>query len=78
MKHITSNRQIRRMVERIEKEIELSADIRKAFLEINRKDFVPTGFGHIAYELPPLPIKEKQWISSPITVAKMTNIPPCE
>jgi len=32
------------------------------------------GFGHIAYELDALPIKEKQWISSPITVSvKMTK-----
>jgi len=73
MNQITSEIQRIKMIERIEKEIELSPDIKRAFLEINRKDFVPNGFGHIAYELDALPIKERQWISSPLTVAKMTK-----
>jgi len=73
MNQITLEIQKVKMVERIEKEIPLSYDIRRAFLEINREDFVPKGFGHIAYELDALPIKERQWISSPLTVAKMTQ-----
>jgi len=73
MNQITLEIQRVKMVERIEKEIPLSYDVKRAFLEINRKDFVPTGFGHIAYELDALPIKERQWISSPLTVAKMTQ-----
>jgi len=73
MNQITSQIQRIKMVERIEKHIRLSADVKRAFLEINRKDFVPIGFGHIAYELDALPIKEHQWISSPLTVAKMTQ-----
>jgi len=61
------------MVEEIEKRFKLYPYVKKAFLEINRKEFVPTGFGHIAYQLDALPMKENQWISSPLTVAKMTQ-----
>jgi len=61
------------MVEEIEKKFKLYPYVKKAFLAINRKEFVPTGFGHIAYQLDALPIKENQWISSPLTVAKMTQ-----
>ncbi len=62
-----------RMVEEIEKEFKLYPYVKKAFLEVNRKNFVPTGFGHIAYQLDALPMQQKQWISSPLTVAKMTQ-----
>jgi len=61
------------MVEEIENKFKLYPYVKKAFLAINRKEFVPTGFGHIAYQLDALPIKENQWISSPLTVAKMTQ-----
>ena len=61
------------MVEEIEKEFKLYPYVKKAFLEINRKEFVPIGFGYIAYQLDALPMKENQWISSPLTVAKMTQ-----
>jgi len=61
------------MVEEIEKKFELYPYVKKAFLEINRKEFVPIGFGHIAYQLDALPMQENQWISSPLTVAKMTQ-----
>ncbi len=62
-----------RMVEEIEKQFDLSPYIKKAFLEVNRQLFVPTGFGHIAYQLDALPMQQNQWISSPLTVAKMTQ-----
>ncbi len=61
------------MVEEIEREFKLYPYVKKAFLEVNRKIFVPTGFGHIAYQLDALPMQQKQWISSPLTVAKMTQ-----
>ncbi|MCK4441130.1 MAG: protein-L-isoaspartate(D-aspartate) O-methyltransferase, partial [Sulfurovaceae bacterium] len=61
------------MVEEIEKKFKLYPYVKKAFLEVNRKKFVPIGFGYIAYQLDALPMKENQWISSPLTVAKMTQ-----
>jgi protein-L-isoaspartate(D-aspartate) O-methyltransferase len=61
------------MVEEITKKFKLYPYIQKAFLEVNRKSFVPTGFGHIAYQLDALPMQQNQWISSPLTVAKMTQ-----
>ncbi|BDY13127.1 protein-L-isoaspartate(D-aspartate) O-methyltransferase [Hydrogenimonas cancrithermarum] len=53
-------------------EVELTPSVYKAFTEIERELFVPQGFRHWAYRLDALPIKANQWISSPITVAKMT------
>jgi len=61
------------MVEEIEKKFKLYPYVKRAFLEINRKEFVPIGFGYIAYQLDALPMQENQWISSPLTVAKMTQ-----
>ena len=61
------------MVDEIDKNFKLSARIKKAFLEVNRYHFVPTGFGHLAYKLDALPMQQNQWISSPLTVAKMTH-----
>jgi len=61
------------MVEEIDKKFKLYPYVKEAFLEVNRKEFVPIGFGHIAYQLDALPIQENQWISSPLTVAKMTQ-----
>ncbi len=46
----------------------------EAFLQIPRKDFVPKGMERHAYKLDALPISGDQWISSPLTVAKMTSI----
>lgn len=61
------------MVEEIDKKFRLSPHVKKAFLKVNRKLFVPTGFGYISYQLDALPMKKNQWISSPLTVAKMTQ-----
>jgi protein-L-isoaspartate(D-aspartate) O-methyltransferase len=61
------------MIKKIENNFKLHSYIREAFLEVNRKSYVPIGFGHIAYELDALPIQQNQWISSPLTVAKMTQ-----
>ena len=61
------------MVEEIEKKFKLYPYVKKAFLKVNRREFVPIGFGYIAYQLDALPMQENQWISSPLTVAKMTQ-----
>ncbi|GAB6045793.1 protein-L-isoaspartate(D-aspartate) O-methyltransferase [Caminibacter profundus] len=44
-----------------------------AFLEIDRKYFVPVGFEKKAYEITPLPLADDSTISSPLTIAKMTH-----
>jgi len=61
------------MVEEINKKFKLCPHVKKAFLKVNRKLFVPTGFGNISYQLDALPMQKNQWISSPLTVAKMTQ-----
>ncbi len=61
------------MVERIEKRFKLHPNIKRAFLEVDRKSFVSKGLEHIAYQLDALPMQQNQWISSPLTVAKMTQ-----
>ncbi|CAA6812446.1 MAG: Protein-L-isoaspartate O-methyltransferase (EC [uncultured Sulfurovum sp.] len=61
------------MVEEIEKKFTLSSHVKEAFLEVNREVFVPKGFGQIAFKLDALPMQQNQWISSPLTVAKMTQ-----
>ena len=53
-------------------EVPLTPAIYRAFAEVEREIFVPQGFRHWAYRLDALPIKADQWISSPVTVAKMT------
>ena len=62
-----------KMVNEIDEQFKISSHIKKALLEVHRDHFVPIGFGHLAYELDALPIQQKQWISSPLTVAKMTQ-----
>jgi protein-L-isoaspartate(D-aspartate) O-methyltransferase len=61
------------MVEEIDEIFELSSHVKEAFLSINRKLFVPKGFGLMAFKLDALPMQQEQWISSPLTVAKMTQ-----
>lgn len=61
------------MLKDIQREITLDENIQNAFLSIDREVFVPAGFAHMAYKLDALPMQENQWISSPLTVAKMTQ-----
>ena len=61
------------MIEEIEKKFTLYSHVKEAFLEVNRAMFVPKGFGQIAFTLDALPMQQNQWISSPLTVAKMTH-----
>ena len=51
----------------------LSDEVKEAIANTNREKFVPTGFKHNAYKLDALPMGASQWISSPLTVAKMTQ-----
>ena len=51
----------------------LSEDVKNAIANTNREMFVPSGFKHSAYKLDALPMGAAQWISSPLTVAKMSE-----
>lgn len=51
----------------------LDEDVKKAIALTDREAFVPQGFRHNAYKLDALPIGSNQYISSPLTVAKMTE-----
>ena len=57
----------------IDKIFPLSTKTKEAFCQIKREKFVPVGFKHYAYKLDALPLSSSQWISSPLTVAKMTE-----
>ena len=62
-----------KLVDEIDKQFTLTAEVKEAFLSIDREVFVPREFQHLAYKLDALPIAASQWISSPLTVAKMTQ-----
>ncbi len=62
-----------KMAEEINKIFPLDIQIFEAFTQVKREAFVPTGFNHYAYKLDALPLSSSQWISSPLTVAKMTQ-----
>lgn len=51
----------------------LSDEVRDAIANTNREMFVPSGFKHNAYKLDALPLGSAQYISSPLTVAKMSE-----
>jgi protein-L-isoaspartate(D-aspartate) O-methyltransferase len=70
---VIKRRKLEQMTQEIEKHITLSEATKKAFIDINREAFVPDAFAHLAYQLDALPLHESQWISSPVTVAKMTE-----
>jgi protein-L-isoaspartate(D-aspartate) O-methyltransferase len=62
-----------RLAEECDAQFPLSAEIKEAIAKTDREAFVPTGFRHQAYKLDALPIGADQYISSPLTVAKMTE-----
>jgi len=72
MDKITQTKTLR-MAEEIEKEFPLSPEVKDAIAKTDREAFVPMGFKHSAYKLDALPIGAAQYISSPLTVAKMTE-----
>jgi len=61
------------LVNEIEKHFELDEHVKNAFLTVDREAFVPNEFKHLSYNLDALPLAASQWISSPLTVAKMTQ-----
>jgi len=61
------------MADEIDREFPLSPKVKKAIANTNREAFVPQGFRHNAYKLDALPIGASQFISSPLTVAKMSE-----
>ena len=66
-------RQRQNLVVEIEKHFELDEHVKEALLAVDREAFVPTQFKHLSYKLDALPLAASQWISSPLTVAKMTQ-----
>jgi protein-L-isoaspartate(D-aspartate) O-methyltransferase len=66
-------RQRQNLVTEIEKHFPLDEHVKEALLSVDRETFVPVQFKHLAYNLDALPLAASQWISSPLTVAKMTQ-----
>ena len=62
-----------RLAEECNKIFSISDDVKKAIASTSREEFVPVGFRHNAYKLDALPIGAAQYISSPLTVAKMSE-----
>lgn len=61
------------LVAEIEQHFPLDPHVKKALLAVDREVFVPKEFKHLSYKLDALPLAASQWISSPLTVAKMTQ-----
>ncbi|UFH59229.1 protein-L-isoaspartate(D-aspartate) O-methyltransferase [Sulfurovum mangrovi] len=70
---MTIERNLHKLVDEIEKKFPLEPHVREALLSVEREAFVPNGFKQLAYTLDALPMAASQWISSPLTVAKMTQ-----
>lgn len=62
-----------KLAEECHKKFPLAQNIKDAIAKTNREEFVPAGLRHNAYKLDALPMGSSQWISSPLTVAKMTH-----
>ncbi|PSM53023.1 L-isoaspartate protein carboxylmethyltransferase, type II [Campylobacter blaseri] len=59
-----------KLADDIANKLDITPALYNAFCSVSRKEFVPID-AH-AYNLDPQPILANQWISSPLTVAKMT------
>ena len=66
------------MADEIKKVCNINDDIYKALISSEREQFVPKGFSRHAYKLDALPMVADQWISSPLTVAKMSQALTCK
>jgi protein-L-isoaspartate(D-aspartate) O-methyltransferase len=62
-----------RLADECHAKFRLSDVVKNAIAKTNREEFVPAGFRHNAYKLDALPIGASQYISSPLTVAKMSE-----
>jgi len=65
------------MADEIKKVCKISDEVYKALVISEREAFVPKGFSRHAYKLDALPMIADQWISSPLTVAKMSEALSC-
>ncbi len=63
----------KKLAEAIRGRFDISDAVFRAIAATNREVYVPSGFKQHAYKLDALPIGASQWISSPLTVAKMTE-----
>ena len=76
-KHIQNNslhlHKCEQLAQEINKIFPLSQNVLDAISKTERELFVPRGFKHHAYKLDALPLSANQWISSPMTVAKMSE-----
>ncbi|PAF53497.1 protein-L-isoaspartate O-methyltransferase [Helicobacter sp. 13S00482-2] len=61
------------MCHQIAEKFPLQDNVKEAISSIDRELFVPSSLKHLAYNLDALPMGADQWISSPLTVAKMTQ-----
>jgi len=68
----------KRMADEITKIFNIDENVYNAIALSERELFVPKGFGLHAYKLDALPLAADQWISSPLTVAKMTQALTCK
>jgi len=62
-----------RLAKECDDKFTLSKEVKLAIANTNREIFVPNGFKHNAYKLDALPIGSAQYISSPLTVSKMSE-----
>lgn len=62
-----------KMCDEIQKSFPLSPKVVAALCAVDREKFVPAVFAHQAYEINALPMVDSQWISSPLTVAQMSE-----
>lgn len=67
-----------KMADEIAKICKISVEVYQAFCQSERELFVPQGMSSHAYKLDALPLAGNQWISSPLTVAKMTEALTCK
>ena len=72
MDRITATK-TKKLSEECHKIFTLSDEVKDAIAKTSREEFVPNGFKHNAYKLDALPIGASQYISSPLTVAKMSE-----
>ena len=68
----------KKMADEIAKIFPISQNVYDAFCLSERELFVPHGMAMHAYKLDALPLASNQWISSPLTVAKMTEALTCK
>ncbi len=61
------------MCDEIQERLPLSPKVVEAMSSVNREIFVPPAFAHLSYQINALPMVDSQWISSPLTVAQVTE-----